>query len=286
VFGCRELHDQQPITIGRSKEHVTLTLGPWTLHLAVNKDGRFPDVDAILAANKGAATVLRLDPADAQFLLGNLSSLPGASDEFAPVTIEGNGQVIVRSKANDQSVPTEMVLVRSQAQGRKVAVATDRNYLAHALRLGFAQISLFSTEQPAVCHDEKRQYVWQILGKDAVLKSSDQAIRLSSTEAAAVPQPAMATATPNGESGLEMSEHTGTNGKPLVSEVDSAEATTGSERNGIAAVLAEAEAVKDLLRQAYTRTHQLVAGVKRYRKQAHVVQTSLKALKQLQHIEA
>ena len=220
-------------------------------------------------------TVLRLDPVDREFLLGNLDSLPGAGDDDAPVTIEGNGQVIVRSKAKDQPTPTEVVLARSQAQGKKVAVATNRHYLAHALRLGFAEISVVSTEQPASCRDEKRQYVWQILGKDAVVKASDEAIRLSSTR-----HPGRTTTcnehrgTRRGIRPGDVQEPSIENSNPLATEADHAEVMNGSpERSGIAQVLAEAEAIKDLLRQAYTRTHQLVTGLKRYRKQAHVVQT-------------
>jgi hypothetical protein len=44
------------------------------------------------------------------------------------------------------------------------------------------------------------------------------------------------------------------------------------------------EAIKELLRQAYTRMHQLVVGVKRYRKQAQVVKTALGSLRQLQEV--
>jgi hypothetical protein len=114
VFGCRELHGQEPITLGKSAEYVTLGMGPWTLHLAINKDGRFPNVDSILDANKGNGTVLQFDPGDTQFLLGNLDSLPGANDDRSPVTIDANGQVSIRAKGDDQPKPTEIVLARSQ----------------------------------------------------------------------------------------------------------------------------------------------------------------------------
>jgi hypothetical protein len=102
VAGCRELHGLEPITLGRSADFITLSIGPWTLHLAINKDGRFPNVDTILSGNTGKATVLQLDPGDAQFLLGNLNSLPGATDERSPVTVDANGQVSIRAKGEDQ----------------------------------------------------------------------------------------------------------------------------------------------------------------------------------------
>lgn len=279
VFGCRELHDHEHVSLGRSKDYVTLNTGPWALHLAINKEGRFPDVDAVLKATKGTATTLQLDPGDAEFLLTNLDSLPGAAQN-SPLTIDGNGEVLVRSKEEDQPDATEIVLARSATQGRKVSIATDRSYLAQALRLGFGQIKIFGVDSPVLCRDEKRQYVWQPLGKDAVLKSGDGGVRLSSADEAPVSSPTKETTT----NPIEAEPPSG-NTAPL--EVPSQGVqTSGSEPNGIAAVLAEAEEVKDMLRQAYTRVHQLISGVKRYRKQAHAVQTSLKALKQLQQIEA
>jgi hypothetical protein len=56
------------------------------------------------------------------------------------------------------------------------------------------------------------------------------------------------------------------------------------ERSGIAVAVAEAEALKDLLRHAYTRTHQLLAGVKRYRKQAQAMKSALGSLRLLQEV--
>jgi hypothetical protein len=63
------------------------------------------------------------------------------------------------------------------------------------------------------------------------------------------------------------------------------EATSnGSDRVGIATVLAEAEAIKELLHQAFSRTHQLVVSVKRYRRQAQAVRTALGSLRHLQEV--
>src|SRR5260370_24715659 len=92
-----------------------------------------------------------------KFLLGNLDSLPGAKDDYSPVTVEGNGQVIVRSKEDEQPTTTEVVLARSNAQGKQMGFVTDRHYLAHALRLGFPRISVLGAGQPVVCRREKRQ---------------------------------------------------------------------------------------------------------------------------------
>jgi hypothetical protein len=290
VFGCRELYGQEPISLGRTDQYITLTIGPWTLHLLIEKTARFPNVDLILGGTKGHPTVLQIDAGDAEFLLGNLDSLPGAKDDYSPVTIDGNGQVIVRSRGAEQSNTTEVVLARSSAQGRAVGFVTDRHYLAHALRLGFRRFNIVNADQPAVCRDEKRQYVWQLLGKDGMLKASDQAIRLSSTDqtadapAAPASFPAPATA-PVHVSDTVASKSPRVKDKSPAPQSPVGEATSnGSDRVGIATVLAEAEAIKELLHQAFSRTHQLVVSVKRYRRQAQAVRTALGSLRHLQEV--
>ena len=56
--------------------------------------------------------------------------------------------------------------------------------------------------------------------------------------------------------------------------------------NGAGDVIEQAEAVKASLRDAASKTSQLIAALKRHRKQAKAVQSTLAALKQLQNIDA
>jgi hypothetical protein len=280
VFGCKELANYGPVSIGRSEQFVSVTVGPWALHLAIDKDGRFPNVDTILDANKGNGTVLELDPGDAQFLLVNLDSLPGATNNQSPVTVDANGQVSIRAKGEDQPTPTEVLLARSQVQGRKAMVATDRSYLVRALQLGFNRISVYGAEKPVICRDEKRQYVWQPLEQKATVSASKDVIRLSSADSAPIDMPGTKEAEAVAMSNTTADQQS-TSEEPSTTELP---APQTSERSGIAAVLAEAEAIKELLRQAYTRTHQLITDVKRYRKQAQAVKTALGSLRQLQEV--
>src|SRR5205807_2942578 len=78
VFGCRELVGYGPITIGRTDAFVALTIGPWTVDLAIDKDGRFPETDSIVQGSRQATTVFHFDSGDGSFLLGTIHSLPGA----------------------------------------------------------------------------------------------------------------------------------------------------------------------------------------------------------------
>jgi hypothetical protein len=242
----------------------------------------------VLPDTREKATVLHLDPGDREFLLGTLDSLAGATEEYKAVTIDGNGQICVRAKSEGQPTPTELVLARSSVQGKRVSFATSRCYLARLLQLGFSRISVFGPEKPVLCRDDTRQYVWVPLAKNVIVPASDNAIRLSSADS---PEPSVpATAASNEPESAALSP--AIKDKPLVQEVVPSEpvvngsaVTNGTgEKNGIAAVLDEAEAIKDVLRQAYTRMHQLVNGVKRYRKQAQMVRSALGSLRQLQEV--
>ena len=52
-----------------------------------------------------------------------LPRLPGTDSENAPVTLDLNGQVIVRARAEDQTQATEVVLAGSEVSGKPVRSA-------------------------------------------------------------------------------------------------------------------------------------------------------------------
>ena len=54
---------------------------------------------------------------------------------------------------------------------------------------------------------------------------------------------------------------------------------------GLGALIEEAQALKDVLHDAYGRTASLVAALRRHRKQSKLVQTTLASLRQLQEID-
>ena len=62
--------------------------------------------------------------------------------------------------------------------------------------------------------------------------------------------------------------------------------TRKAKSTGLATLIQEAESLKDDLRQICSRSHDLVVALKRHRKQSRLVQSSLKALKDLQSIGA
>ena len=112
-------------------------------------DLRFPDVDRILPGPRDAATRLRLDPADARFLLDALGRLPGADEPNAPATVDLNGKIAVRARAAGEGPATELVLSRSAYTGPPVRLQTNREFLARAIRLGFTEVEVVDADTPA-----------------------------------------------------------------------------------------------------------------------------------------
>ena len=116
VFGCPELPQDQPVRIGLSATHVTLAIGPWTLHLKINT-GRFPKLQDSIPNAFTSPSRLQLHDADSEFLTETIKHLPVDDDQHLPVTLDLNGQVIVRARWAGQPRPTDVVLSNSHLQG-------------------------------------------------------------------------------------------------------------------------------------------------------------------------
>ena len=143
VLGWSELVNNIPIGIGRTENHVALRLGPWTILLRINKDGRFPRVDGALPSSDSIKSRLLLSDMDAEFLLQVLPRLPSDDDHHNPVTLDLNGHVAVRSK-QAEGRPTEVVLSGSTLSGEPLLINTNRQYLLRALKLGFREVGISS----------------------------------------------------------------------------------------------------------------------------------------------
>ena len=69
---------------------------------------------------------------------------------------------------------------------------------------------------------------------------------------------------------------------PQVEELTNSQHKPGT----FAALLEQAQAIQNMLRDALLRTNQLLGGLKQYRRQAKVVNSTLASLRQLQEVEA
>ncbi|MCH8150194.1 MAG: hypothetical protein IH987_19820, partial [Planctomycetes bacterium] len=66
VFGCKELPGNEPVSIGRSEDWATIRVGPWTFHLLIEKEGRYPAVDDHIQKPENAVAGFELGDGDAE----------------------------------------------------------------------------------------------------------------------------------------------------------------------------------------------------------------------------
>lgn len=182
IFGSPEIAGDEPVLVGKSGDWVAFRTGPWTIWLAINKDGRFPDISRHIPRPTDATAHCRFSPADVEFLGQTLPRLPCDETYNFPVTLDLNGSIAIRAKGADQPRPTEVVLKGSQWSGEPIRINTNRKYLARAAKLGFQELLIYGNKIPVLCQDEHRQYLWALLEPESVIPPSDDAIRIESPQ--------------------------------------------------------------------------------------------------------
>jgi hypothetical protein len=284
VFGCAELPRDAPVALGRTDTHVCVRVGPWTFHLAIDRESHFPQVERAIPPLADGATLCRLSPDDAAFLVKALPRLPGRGDDHEPVTVDLDGRVAVRARGEGQERITELVLSRSEVTGPPMRFVSNRLYLLRAVRLGFTAREITKPAVPVVCRDERRTFVWMPLNPETALPPSEDALRIFSTgEASPAPQPL-----PERRKALmTRPQNTGPGNGTPTGPAPGRESVPAREDGrpggiGIGDLIAEAQALKEMLRDSYERANRLLAALKRHSKQAELLRSTLASLRQLQ----
>jgi hypothetical protein len=270
------------VLVGKTDKHVCIRIGPWTFFLAIDADARFPNTNAVIPEVTSSATTCRLAGEDAAFLMKALPRLPGQDEENAPLTLDLNGKVVLRGKDEGQSRPMELVLSRSEVSGPPLRLVSSREYLARAIQLGFTEWRVLKPETPVVCRDEHRTYLWMPLSKEGALPPSEDALRIHSSGEEPITQPKqerrreiVSKPASNGPS----SNGHGAAGKRSHQDGQSPVGTS------MAALIEEAQAIREVLHETYGRMNRLLATLKRQRKQSRLMAATLASLKQLQAIQ-
>ena len=283
VFGSPLLPRNEPVSIGRHEDRVSLRVGVWTFHFSLNTDGRFPRVDDCIPAETLATTTVDVTERDAKFLLDNIRRLPTSDEVYRPITLDLNGEVVVRARADSQQPATELALVNSTRSGESIRVSTNREYLAQALALGFRQLRFTTPEYPVCCRDAKRVYVWAPLGKDGALPPAENAHRIESTEGSAgevlpVPQPS--------RSKVPTMSHSANNGNGKAVERKADASPTAADPGDRAdSPIQQAEALRHSLKDALSKANELIRTLKQQKKKSRVVESTLASLRQLQNVD-
>ena len=301
LFSARELPTDLPVEVGLTADFSVFRIGPWTIWLPLDKQGRFPRVEDIIPATASAKTRVCLSDADREFLLDVIPRLPEGTDQEGRVTLDLNGSVSLLAKGDDSSPVTQVVLRNSRREGDEVRLNTDRQFLVRAAQLGFRGLEIHSPESPLVCRDEHRVYLWAALAETPSLSAGADAVRIESPlhnthshrPTRHIPPPHRSR--DNSERTTTRMSHNRiaatlagappppVNGspQPIAEPNEPAEQSTS-----FATVIQEAEAVKTSLRDAHAQVSRLIAALKRYRRQSKLVQSTLASLKQLQSLDA
>ncbi len=270
VFGGKELPANAPVRLGLAGTFLAMRIGPWTFFLPLDRKSRYPNVDEVIPKRRKQETAVRVTPEDAALLLRALPRLPSDPDSHDRVTVDLNGHVAVRASSDPREPPTEVVLERSTTSGPPVRFATDRAYLARALKLGFTEFRVTSADAPVLCRDEKRLFLWLTLGKDdAVPPGEAVPVRADAREpsTAAERELRKPMTPPTNDGSPPQPASSPRNGHPPTDEAD--------------ALLAKAEALRMLLNEAAGRANRLTLALKQQRRQAKALRAALASLRSL-----
>jgi len=286
VFGARQLPAGESVQLGKSADYLAIRIGPWTILLKIENEKRFPEVDQHVSRSDDASAQFRLAPADADFLAKTLPCLPGDELYNQPITVDLNGAVIIRSLATDQPRPTELVLSNSTSSGEPIRTNLNRRFLTRAIQLGFRQFDLYGPKTPIVCRDDRRQYLIALLSTDSAIGPTEDVTRIESPLVVTNATPTPNRKTP-GRKRANMPSTTNADNGETEPNAESQPKTNGkADQHDGSALVEQAEAVKLSLREALSKTSELIASLKRHKKQARIVQSTLASLRQLQAIDA
>jgi hypothetical protein len=281
IFACRELPRDRPLEVGRTDGHVVLRAGAWTIYLAIRADARFPRVDGVVPAADRPATRLRLDPADAAFLADAQVRLPGSEQHNSPVTLDLNGRVLVRARAEGGDT-TELELARSGCEGPAVRLCVNRRFLARAARLGLPELRVCGPEEPVAGRDRGSTYAFQPLSAGAALGPAEGAVRIESTAGqAAAPAGPPRVEVPEGGPEPRSRRATTRHGRRDGTRPPASAGASESAAGGPAGLIREAEALHAALGEAKARARRLIAALRRERRRSRLVTSTLSALRQI-----
>ena len=290
-FSCKELPGDQPVRVGSDDNHVVFQFGPWTHWIAVQKEGRFPNVDQIIPSTHYAKCTLQIAPQDSKFLIENMHRMPNGTTH-RELTLDLNGSVVLRAASVNTPRPAEMILRNSRKQGDDVRICTDRTFLARAAQMGFSEFHLPNDASPALATDATRTYLWMLLDQKEAIKPNDNCLRIESplsshpfhsppiTRKVPPVNRIASSAAPPGPS--EPSAQPATTQSAPGDQVvrRRKRSTSGKASNS----LEQALSLRDQLRDALTSSKELIRSMKSEKRNQKSLKLALASLKQLQAV--
>ncbi len=197
------------------------------------------------------------------------------------MTIDLDQYAAVRARGEGQKCATEVILDNSEVVGPAVRFVTNRRYLARAIALGFTEFHVAGPEVAVVCRESQRAYLWMPLGKDLAMPPGADVIRIT----ASANQPADP-AKPKERSKARMSSpRSNGRGNGHVTPAEQTAKGLVPSNSSFAALIQEAEALREATRDTYARVSRLLMALKRHKKQSRLMATTLANLRQLEHLQ-
>lgn len=265
LFGIKDLAAAIDIRVGCTKDHLVIRAGAWTVWLAIDAIGRFPDVGSVIPKSPNP-TLAGIDEQDAADLLAALPLLPGASHDLSAVTLDIDRGVTVRARNDETDEIREVRLARSTFAGPSVRIAVDRRYLARALSLGCLSLCLVPG-RPLVAEGPGRKFVVMTLEASGIVPPQTTKALASCTSPIPLSEP---------ERRINTMKSHETNGHDPIARPD-------PSTNGVESLdpLTEAEGLRAALTEAATRAGRLVQCLRQFKRQRRVLESAWSSLKSL-----
>ena len=197
------------------------------------------------------------------------------------MTLDLNGEIVVRATASDQPKPTELVLTNSRLIGDPVKISVNREFLARALKLGFREIGLINEQSIVTFDDGRRKYLVMPLETDKNAKRVTDAVRIESGTASPTTQAQrLRISSSNNPNTIPKPQN---HQEPPSAAVHGLSAAAEHESSATGPIGAAIE-LRTSLRAALTNTNTLIASLRRNKRQQRLVQSTLQSLKDLQKI--
>jgi hypothetical protein len=282
LLGSADFMNGESIAVGRTEDYVGIGVGCWLILLRIQKDARFPKIDQIVPNPDAAKSRLEFSPADAGFLKETIPRLPCDDNLHDPITLDLNGQVLVRSRETAASRPTEVLLGSSKLTGEPVILNTNRRFVERALRLGFRSVCLYGPSSPAMCVDEHRRFLWALLDKGSAIPRHDDPQRIDAPSRADAGS-AISTAKPKEKvMAVGLPAVTRSTAKP--SEPTNVPSVKPVRARVAGSAIEQALTLRDTLRAAAQQAGELARSLKHQKRQSRFVASTLASLKELQRV--
>lgn len=273
IFASKELRElSDAVHVGYENDWLYFEIGNVAIWLK-SVEGKFPQMDQF-TKRIDHFTWLDLDPVDSNFVAQRLENLPGKSERESPIYIELNGHLSVRGHDQSQLSATELLLARSRYEGKPVAMAMNRRFLKNALDFGINRIGFDPDERtPVVGYGNRKTFVIMPLEGDEPKVDKEKLTVLNSD--AKISVPAKVDRPRQRVKPIE---------KPVAAPSVCREIKSSDTPKSKAAILEEAEKLRQTLRDSLDGVNGLIREIKAQRRQDKLLRDTVASLQKLQNV--